>query len=204
MRISRAVLVLVLLLLAPTVAAAQWQTPRHAVTYGVHGPLPALLATDSPSSPALGGRAALGAALGFLGGGALGIYLEVNHFDNPAWEDSGVRGLAIGSAVGAALVTPLIVHHANQRSGSLGWSYAAAGAIAAAGPWLTITLGNADLDLLAVTAFLSTPVAIALTSLAIERASAGERQAPFAASASPQIFLGRSTGHRAVRIAIAF
>jgi hypothetical protein len=203
MRISRAVVVLVLTLLAPTTAAAQWQGPRHAAADAVLGQLPAPLAADPQSPPALGRRAALGAALGFLGGGALGIYLEVNHFDNPAWEDSGIHGLVIGSAVGAALVTPLIVHHANERSGSLGWSYAAAGAIAATGPWLTITLGNADLDLLAVAALLSTPVAIALTSLAIERASANAQQAPFAASVSPRIFLGRSVGNRTVRIGIA-
>jgi hypothetical protein len=75
----------------------------------------------------------------------------------------------------------------------------AAGAIAAAGPWLTITLGNADLDLLALAALFSTPVAIALSSLAIEHASANSVQALIAASGS-QIFPGRSIGLRTVRI----
>jgi len=70
----------------------------------------------STASLALPGLA--GAAVGFLGGGLLGMGIE-RSFLPVTGDDPGLRGALIGSGLGSALLAPVAVHAANEGEGSL-------------------------------------------------------------------------------------
>jgi len=113
-----------------------------------------------------------GAAIGTLGGAFLGYHLDRS---GPNWgcaqgcEDPGLYGLVGGWFIGSALLTPIAVHLANERRGSLSSSYLASAAIAGAGMLSLAAVGGSPVGAVIL---LGAPVAQVVSAVTIERRSA--------------------------------
>jgi hypothetical protein len=117
---------------------------------------------------AVGLSGLLGAAVGFVGGAYLGHEVERKWYDCQC-DDPGLAGLLLGSFIGPAVVTPVAAHLANERRGSLGFSYAAAATIAGMGVFLLGATFNSSTA--AEFVIVATPIAHAISSTVIELAT---------------------------------
>jgi hypothetical protein len=73
------------------------------------------------------------AALGTLGGAAIGYHLDRNVFSWDGGDDPGIHGFLAGWFMGGAVATPLVAHLVNGRTGSLPSAYLASSLIGGLG-----------------------------------------------------------------------
>ena len=127
-----------------------------------------------PSDRALVGAAVGSSLAGFVGGAAAG-YLVTREFFGCA-DDCyyhGVYGMVLGAYLGPAVLTPITVHLANRRRGSLSSSYGASLVITALAVGLPFVV---PLPLVPVTLF-GAPIAHGVSAVKIERRTAEEAAA---------------------------
>lgn len=124
----------------------------------------------APSTATLGLVGVAGAWGGVLAGAFLGGHLErvISGGCGPGCQDDGGTGQGAGWLVGPALLTPLSVHYANGRRGSLSKAYLYAGLITGAAAIGLMAEGYSVPWLLA----LNHPWAHVISAVVIEQATA--------------------------------
>ena len=113
--------------------------------------------------------AAVASSVGFVGGALIGYQIERRGW-SCACDDPGLLGMWAGSFVGPAILTPLLVHHANDRRGSLRRGYQRSAFIAGAG--MTAVLIPVPLFVLGT--LLVVPAVQAASAVKVERRTAEE------------------------------
>lgn len=156
----------------PSSAHAQWRGeprfPLDAQPPAATPPSQLPASTTRRSDGRLLQAGLVGAVAGFVSGAFLGYHAERQWF----WcscDDPGLLGTAAGAFAGPALLTPILVHKANDGRGSLRGAYTAAAMIGGLG------LGGlfaTESTPLAVALVFGTPVAQVISAVVIESQSA--------------------------------
>jgi hypothetical protein len=156
---------------ASPVGAQRAAPPLSALRAGA--PLPAAAPAYVPALPQEGGRidpvslafgGIAGGALGAIGGGAAGYFMETAVFQCRSEEFCGLGGLLLGAAVGEAVLLPYGVHQANRSRGRYASALATSVIIGVVGLAAASQAGEA-----APTVLLAIPAAQLLAAVATER-----------------------------------
>lgn len=134
--------------------------------------VPALQESRTPVDPVtlvFGGIT--GGALGLLGGGAAGYFLETAVFQCQSAEFCGFGGLLLGAAIGEVVLLPYGVHQANRSRGRYAPALATSVIIGVLGLAVASQSGEA-----APTVLFSIPAAQLLAAIAVERDTERKRR----------------------------